>query len=400
MGYGDIGPYGQKTIKTPNLDRLAKEGMRFTNAYAAGPLCTPTRVGFMTGRYPARTPIGLLEPLTPTKRDSAYGLSPDYPSVASILRKAGYETILIGKWHLGFVPEFSPNNNGYDYFFGIHSGAADYISHKGDGRRPDLYENDLAIEAKGYLTDIFSDKAVEFIREKHSKPFFLTLNFNAPHWPWQKRESRSYPDTMSFRNGGNAGIYKAMVEIMDEGVGKVLKALDEQGLADSTIVIFTNDNGGERFSDNGGFSKSKMTLWEGGIRVPAIVRWPGKIDPGSVSNQAIITMDWAATMFDIGKATANPDFKLDGISLLPTLKREREDFDRTFYWRTFQRLKQKAVREGKWKYLQDDSGEYLFNLEQDPTEKKNLKSERPDIFQKLKAQFAAWEKTVLKPLPL
>jgi arylsulfatase A-like enzyme len=205
---------------------------------------------------------------------------------------------------------------------------------------------------------------------------------------------------MSFRNGGNAGIYKAMVEIMDEGVGKVLKALDEQGLADSTIVIFTNDNGGERFSDNGGFSKSKMTLWEGGIRVPAIVRWPGKIDPGSVSNQAIITMDWAATMFDIGKATANPDFKLDGISLLPTLKREREDFDRTFYWRTFQRLKQKAVREGKWKYLQDDSGEYLFNLEQDPTEKKNLKSERPDIFQKLKAQFAAWEKTVLKPLPL
>ncbi len=400
MGYGDIGPYGQKTIKTPNLDRLATEGMLFTNAYAAGPLCTPTRVGFMTGRYPARTPVGLLEPLTPTKRDSAYGLSPDYPSIASMLRKAGYETVLIGKWHLGFKPEFSPNNNGYDHFFGIHSGAADYISHKGDGRRPDLYENGVTTEVKGYLTDIFSDKAVEFLGKKHSKPFFLTLNFNAPHWPWQGRNSKAYPDTMNFRNGGNAAIYRSMVEIMDEGVGKVLKALDEQGLRDSTIVIFTNDNGGERFSDNGGFSKAKMSLWEGGIRVPAIVRWPGKIEPGSVSRQAIITMDWAATMIDVAKASANTDFKLDGVSLLPTLKKEREDFERTFYWRLFQRVKQKASREGKWKYLQDDSGEYLFDLEKDPAEKKDLKAEFPEIFQKLKTQYAAWEKTVLKPLPL
>jgi arylsulfatase A-like enzyme len=400
MGYGDIGPYGQKKIKTPNLDRLANEGIIFKQAYAAGPLCTPTRVGFMTGRYPARTPVGLIEPLTATKRDSAFGLSPDYPSVASMVRRAGYETVLIGKWHLGFKPEFSPNNNGYDYFFGFHSGVIDYISHKGDGRRPDLYENGKPFEMKGYATDVFSDKAVSFIKQKHSKPFFLTLNYNAPHWPWQDRKSKPYEDKKDFTSGGNAAIYAAMIESLDEGVGKILRALEEQGLRDSTLLIFTNDNGGERYSDHGGLAKSKMTLWEGGIRVPAIVRWPGKVKPATFTDQAIITMDWTATILDAAGAQTNPDFKPDGISLIPTLKAERKDFDRTFYWRTFQRAQQKAIRDGKWKYIKDASGEYLFDIVADPGEKKDLKTSNPEIFENLKLKYAAWEKTVLRPIPL
>ena len=145
MGYGDLSGYGRKDYKTPNLDKLASQGMKFVNAYSAGPLCTPTRTAFMTGRYPARTPVGLMEPLTTSKRDSAYGLTADYPSIASLMKAGGYETALIGKWHLGVLPKHSPIKNGYDYFFGIHSGAADYISHKGDSRKLDLYENDVLV---------------------------------------------------------------------------------------------------------------------------------------------------------------------------------------------------------------------------------------------------------------
>ena len=401
MGYADLSCYGRKDYKTPNLDRLASQGMKFTQAYSAGPLCTPTRVGFMTGRYPARTPVGLIEPLTPSKRDSAFGWSADYPSVAALVKKSGYETVLIGKWHLGFMPEHRPTKNGFDYFFGIHSGAADYISHKnGDGRTPDLYENDKQVEVDGYLTDLLTQKAVSFLKQKHTRPFFLTLNYNAPHWPWQGPTDKAYNDTVGFRLGGSPAIYAAMMKSLDEGVGEVLKVLDEQGLTDQTLFIFTNDNGGERYSDNGGLSKSKGTLWEGGIRVPAFARWPGKIAAGSSSEQAIITMDWTATIMAAANANPQTNFPLDGINLLPLLTGKQKEMDRTLYWRTFQRTRQKAMREGKWKYLQDEDGEYLFDLLADPAERNNLKAFDAALFQRLKTKYDAWEKTVLKPIPL
>ncbi len=400
MGYADLGCYGRKEYKTPNLDKLAAQGMKFTQAYAAAPLCTPTRVGFMTGRYPARTPVGLIEPLTPIKKDSAFGLSTNYPSVATMVKKSGYETVLIGKWHLGFLPEYSPNQNGFDYFFGIHSGAADYISHKGDSRKPDLFENANLAPVEGYLTDLLTQKAVSFLKQPHTKPFFLTLNYNAPHWPWQGRTDKAYNDNVAFRAGGSPAIYAAMMESLDEGVGAVLKALDEQGLAGQTLVIFTNDNGGERYSDNGGFAKAKATLWEGGIRVPAFVRWPGKIAAGSTSKQTVITMDWTATILAAAKAKADVSFPLDGVNLLPLLTGKQKKFDRTFYWRTFQRGKQKALRDGNWKYLQDEDADYLFDLMADPGEKNDLKNTNPAVFQRLKNKYAEWEKTVLPPVPL
>jgi arylsulfatase A-like enzyme len=399
MGYGDLSGYGRKDYQTPNLDKLAAEGMKFVNAYSAGPLCTPTRTAFMTGRYPARTPVGLIEPLTPTKRDSTYGLTSDYPSIATLLKTGGYETALIGKWHLGFLPQYSPIKNGFDYFFGFHSGAADYISHYGDGRKPDLYENDVLVDTEGYLTDLFTQKAVAYIKQKHSNPFFLVITYNAPHWPWQGPDDQPYADSVDFRDGGSPATYAAMMKSLDDGVGKIINALDEQ-LSRQTIVIFTNDNGGERFSDNGGLTKAKGTLWEGGIRVPAFVRWTGTIEPGLISQQVVVTMDWTATILSAGGVKSRPGFPLDGIDLMPALTGSDKIVERTICWRTFQRIKQKAIRNGEWKYLQDEKGEYLFNLVHDPGEKNDLKESQPAIFNQLKIEYGNWEKTVLEPVAL
>ncbi len=400
MGYADLSGYGRKDYQTPNLDKLASQGIKFVNAYAAAPLCTPTRTGFMTGRYPARTPVGLMEPLTSTKRDSAYGLTAEFPSVASLMKAGGYETALIGKWHLGFLPQHSPIKNGFDYFFGIHSGAADYISHKGDSRQNDLYENDTPVDREGYLTDLFSKKAIAFIKQKHNKPFFLAVTYTAPHWPWQGPGDNAYADTANFRNGGSPAIYAAMMKSLDDGVGEIMKTLDDERLTEQTIVIFTNDNGGERYSDNGGLARAKATLWEGGIRVPAFVRWPGKIGPGIITQQVAVTMDWTATILSIAGAKAHPGFPLDGMDLMPVCTGKKKIVDRTLYWKRFQGNKQKAIRAGKWKYLLDEKGEYLFDLDADPGEKNDLKAKEEAVFSRLKAQFADWEKTVLQPIPL
>ena len=398
MGYADLSVYGRKEYKTPNLDKLASQGIKLTHAYAAAPLCTPTRTGFMTGRYPARTPVGLKEPLT--EKDSAFGFSAAYPSLASLMKASGYETVLIGKWHLGFLPEYSPTRNGFESFFGFHSGAADYISHKGAGRKSDLYENETPVSREGYLTDLFSERAIAFIKQPHSRPFFLTLHYNAPHWPWQGPADKAYPDTTAFIQGGSPAVYKAMMTSLDNGIGGVMKALEETGLDKQTIVIFTNDNGGERYSDQGGLAQKKGTLWEGGIRVPAFVRWPGKIKAGTVSQQPIITMDWTATILAAANAKPLPGFPLDGMDLMPLFTGKTAETERTFYWRTFQRTKQKALREGNWKYLQDEQKEYLFNLLADPGETKDLKTRHTDTFQRLKNKYGKWEKTVLQPLPL
>jgi len=329
-----------------------------------------------------------------------YGLTKDYPSVAALVRDQGYETVLIGKWHLGFLPEHNPVQNGFDHYFGILSGAADYISHTGGSGRTVLYENEKPVQANGYLTDLFTEKAIQFLQQPHTKPFFLSLNYNAPHWPWQAPGDKAYPDTMQLTAGGSPATYAQMMKSLDDGIGRVMKALDELQLSRNTVVIFTNDNGGERYSDNGPFAKKKFTLWEGGIRVPAFVRWPGKITPGSSTQQVAITMDWSTTILAIAGGRAHRDFPLDGINLLPVLTGEKVPEDRTLYWRTFQRRNQKAIREGNWKYLLDDKEEYLFDLAADPGEKKDIKASHPDVFQLMKEKYAKWEKTVLIPIPL
>jgi arylsulfatase A-like enzyme len=396
MGYADLEGYGRKDYKTPNLDRLASEGMKFTNAYAGAPVCTPTRVSYMTGRYPARHPVGLREPLEWSTRDSALGLNGDQPTLASVLKENGYHTALIGKWHLGFRPEFHPMKNGFNEFFGFMGGGVDFVAHTSPDGQHDLYENENPIEKKGYLTNILTDRVIEFLDREHKSPFFLSLQFNAPHWPWQGPDDAAYHDTMSFRAGGSQIIFASMVENLDKNIGRILTELERKDFAGNTMVIFVSDNGGERYSDMGQLKGAKMSLWEGGIRVPAFIRWPGKIKPGFTTDQPIITMDWTATMMAAAGVKNIRKYNLDGISLLPFFEKPSKKMDRSFYWR-LSRVPQKAMRDGQWKYVSDEKGEYLFNLVNDISEKNDLSQIEKARFEKLKKKYEAWEATVLPP---
>lgn len=397
LGYGDLSSYGRKDYSTPNLDKLASQGVRFVNAYAGGPMCTPTRTSFLTGRYPARTPVGLFEPLTP--RDSLFGLSPDYPSIATLMKKSGYTTHLVGKWHLGFLPEMSPMKNGFDEFFGFKTGAVDYISHTNPSGHPDLYENEKAVIKEGYMTELLMEKTIAILRRQHTNPFFISLMFNAPHWPWQAPGDKVYPlGRENWMEGGSPEKYAAMVKSLDDAVGNILKALEEEDLSRNTVIIFTSDNGGEKFSNMGIYQKAKHHLWEGGIRTAAFIRWPGKIPANSVTQQVAITMDWMATILTLAKAKAHQQFPLDGIDLMPVCRGKKKVTARTLYWRVSQQNQQKAIRDAGWKYLKDEKGEYLFNLEKDPGEKNDLKEKEKAIFIRLKQKYSDWEKIVLQPI--
>ena len=403
LGYGDLSGYGRPDYRTPVLDGFATQGIKFTSAYAAAPVCTPTRCAYVTGRYPQRLAVGLQEPL---KRDSPpdTGLPPDHPTVASLLKKNGYDTSLVGKWHLGWKPEFGPNRHGFDEFFGILSGAADYFTHRAPdapGRAsaegaPDLWENLAPIERVGYLTDLLSDKAVEVIARPHPKPFFLSLQYTAPHSPWEGPEDEAIGHTTHgpgpMTDGGSRKIYASMMKSMDAGIGRVLKALERAQLGGDTLVIFTSDNGGERYSYNWPFSFQKMFLYEGGTRVPAIVRWPGVIPAGRVTAQAAITMDWTATILAVTDTAADPAYPLDGEDLMPVCTGERAVHDRTLFWRTVERA---AARVGNWKYLADKDGEYLFDLDVDPGEKSDRRGKEAPTFERIKQQYLDWNARML-----
>jgi arylsulfatase A-like enzyme len=398
LGYGDLSSYGRPDYDTPVLDRLAAQGMKFTSAYAAAPVCTPTRCAFVTGRYPQRFEVGLQEPLTAIS--PAVGIPADAPTIASRLRAAGYATALIGKWHLGWRPEFRPNRHGFDEFFGSLSGALDYFTHvapdsatqlEGGAGLPDLWENDRPIERDGYLTDIFSDRAVEYLLAQPAKPFFLSLNYTAPHAPWEGPGDRATADHEDhgggpMTDGGSLAAYGEMMRSMDAGIGRVLAALRRARLERDTLVIFTSDNGGERYSYNWPFSFQKLYLYEGGIRVPAIVRWPGVVRAGSVSDQAAITMDWTATILAAAGAPADAG-SLDGESLLPVLSGEREAYERTLFWRTRTRA---AARSGRWKYVQEGERDSLYDLTVDVGEKTDLAAREPVAFADIKNRHQAW----------
>jgi arylsulfatase A-like enzyme len=239
---------------------------------------------------------------------------------------------------------------------------------------------------------------VELISKPQTKPFFLSLMFNAPHWPWQAPGDAAYHDSMPWPEGGSPSTYAAMMQSLDNGIGKLMKALEEKKLAEQTIVIFTSDNGGERFSDMGPYKGRKMQLWEGGIRVPAFVKWIGKIKPNSTSDQVVTTMDWSATILALAGAKQPAAFPLDGMDLSKVLLKGEMNADRILYWRIYQRIDHKAMRDGKWKYLRDEKGnEYLFDLSSDPTETTNLREKELQVFQRLKQSYANWETTVLKP---
>lgn len=397
LGWGDLSCYGRPDYRTPNLDLLASQGMRFTDAYSASAVCTPTRCGFITGRYPARLKIGLIEPLPSTNHQ--VGLDPQIPTIASLLKTSGYETALIGKWHLGFRPEWGPNAHGFDEFFGVLAGAADYHLHKNGLGEPDLYENLTPVERSGYLTDLLTARAVDYIKRRRSKPFYLSLHYTAPHWPWQDRKggeqvafTNKTIEPVTMGGGGSLKLYAEMMRILDDGVGQVMRALKSAGIEKNTLVIFTSDNGGERFSYEWPFSGAKGELLEGGIRVPAIVRWPGVVAGKSVTNQMAISMDWTATILAAAETTAAKDYPLDGISLLPIVKGASPVHDRTFFWRIYD---QDAVRKGNWKYFRDGTQRRLFDLSFDNHEQADFSSKNPETFKQLAAEFEQWDRQML-----
>jgi arylsulfatase A len=392
LGYGDIGSYGVPDARTPNIDRLAREGVKLTQFYANAANCSPTRTGFVTGRYQQR--YGIEWPLGSMPGDSARGLPPSETSLPRLLKSAGYATGLVGKWHLGWDPAFHPNRHGFDEFWGFLGGYLDYYSNLGEFARHDLYHNAQVVHDTTYLTDAITAHATGFIEAHRGEPFFLEVAYNATHWPFQgpglAASERARPDRV--RDGTRAD-YVAMLERADRGVGEVLAALDRLGLARTTLVIFTSDNGGEWLSRNAPLFHRKSTLWEGGIRVPALVRWPARLPAGIVSAQVGITMDLTATIVAAAGATPPATYRPEGIDLLPLLA-GRRTVERTLYWRIGGARNQRAVRQGRWKYLRDQAHELLFDVEADAEERNDLAYRHAEMLPAFRTLLAAWEADV------
>ena len=400
LGYADVSCYGQRDYMTPNVDRLAIDGLKFTQGYSNSASCSPTRTGLITGRYQMRLEVGLEEPINPTT-PKGVGLPPSHPTLPSLLKKAGYRTTLVGKWHLGFLPDYSPLKSGYDHFFGIFGGAADYFNHGSKSSAP-LFEQEVPVNRVGYMTNLLGDRAVQTIEgyAGSKEPFLLSLHFTAPHWPWEgpddEAESKRIKNLMH-RDGGTQKTYMAMMQSLDSNIGRVLQALDVHGLAANTIVIFTSDNGGERFSKIWPFTGMKGELLEGGLRIPAIVRWPGRVAAGSVSEQVMISMDWMPTLLAVAGTPPDPAYPPDGENLLPMLT-GASPHTRKLFWR-YKAGAQRAVRDGDWKYLRIAENEFLFDVVKDPRERANLKGRNTDIFDRLKNDWETWNNTMLPERP-
>ncbi|MFJ3906547.1 sulfatase-like hydrolase/transferase [Streptomyces sp. NPDC090025] len=402
LGWADLSSYGSPDIRTPHLDRLARQGVRFTDAYSGSATCSPTRFSLYTGRYPGRTKGGLAEPIA----DRSVGLEPSHPTLASLLKGAGYATALIGKWHCGYLPDYSPTRSGWDEFFGNFGGALEYYSKLGLGGEYDLYEGDAEHKDLRYYTRILTERAAEYVSRDHDRPFLLNLNFTTPHWPWitdgdtetsaeiVRRIKAGDRSALWHQDGGSLAVYKEMVEDLDRSVGRVLDALRRAGRERDTLVFFASDNGGERFSHNWPLAGNKGSLQEGGIRVPSILRWPARIDGGQVSDLPVYSPDWTATLLEIAGARPHPGYPLDGTSLAGHLLRGTSVPERDLFWRV---RGERALRRGDWKYYRGSGGrDQLFHLSEDVREQADRAGHEPGRLAELRA---AWERTNAGLLP-
>jgi arylsulfatase A-like enzyme len=407
LGYADLSCYGRQEYRTPVLDGLAAQGMRFTHGYANSAVCSSTRVALITGRYQYRLPVGLDEPLS----RPGLGLEPQVPTMPSLLKRQGYHTALVGKWHLGALPDYGPLQSGYDEFWGNRGGGVDYYTH---GILPgvgDLWDGDVRIEESGYYTDLLAERSIEYLDARAAepdKPWLLSLHFTAPHWPWESNDAAGQTESarlaamahpgggrfaIMHNDGGSMETYAAMVTNLDANIGRVLARVRELGMEQDTVVVFTSDNGGERFANNWPFSGMKTELLEGGIRVPFIVKWPGVTAPGSTSDTPALSMDFVPTFVAAAGGAADPAQPSDGIDLAPVLMGLPTP-QRDLYWRYFAH-DQKAIRRGRHKYLKIAENEYLFDVVADPLERGNLKDRMPDLFTELKQAHAAWDAGML-----
>lgn len=414
LGYGDLPCYGRDDLSTPAIDRLAREGVRFTQAYANGPECTPTRAAFLTGRYQQRLrglecaigigDVGRYDEAIELGLKGELGLSPQAGVIPSALKRAGYRTALVGKWHLGYREKFAPLRHGFDFARYCVGGGMDYFYHVDNLGIHNVYENGEPLYKKQYFTDMIGEVSEEFIkraREHQTTPFFLYVAFTAPHSPFQgPDDDPGHPlpghSPLWDQAKGPSRTYCRMIERMDRAVGRILDALSEYGFAEDTIVIFTSDNGATPTGSTGGLRGHKGTTWEGGIRVPAIVRWPGRVPAGTVSHQVCITMDWTVSILNICAGGLPAGYRPDGMDIVGLLENGKAPQERTLFWRARRAASTWwAVRNGDWKYVRHRVGEraeeFLFDLCRDPRESNDLLHAHPEIAAQLRGLLESWE---------
>ncbi len=383
MGYGDIEPFGKSEIRTPNIRRLAEQGRCYTDFYAPAPICVPSRAAMLTGRYPRH--LGMERNIS---RGEA-GLPVTEKTLARYFKDAGFRTALFGKWHLGYEAEDGPNAHGFDEFVGFHDWNIDYYSHKTRTGIDALYRDTEVVERAGYTTDLFTDESVGFIERcgDAGERFFLYLAYNAALPPYTPPGREADTDSHDTWKDGSRADYAAAIEHLDLSVGRVLDTLARCGLSDDTIVMLTYDHGGAEMATKGPFFHGFGTLWEGGIRVPMILRWPGAVDAGGVSSEPGVLMDVTPTL--LAAAGLVPDQSMDCVNLLNPVPAG----ERTLLWRIdlptvredWLARAQRAVRRGRWKYLWDGGFEFLFDIETDPGERNNLGFRNPELVEEFRA---------------
>jgi arylsulfatase A-like enzyme len=403
LGYASLGCYGNKDIRTPNIDCLAHEGVLFTDYHSNGSLCSPTRVALLTGRYQQRAAWVPDEELSPVfqeqrkanlKQRSAWGISNSEITIPMILKGAGYKTGLIGKWHLGYDFKFHPMNYGFDEFRGFMGGNVDYHSHvAGFGLKElDWWKGKTIENEEGYTTDLLTKYAIEFIERHRTEPFFLYMTHAAPHDPWQVRDQN--PDKPV------AAVYKEMIEILDQSVGKIIKALKERHLEKKTIVVFCSDNGPAApagINAAGSLQGRKGSLYEGGHRVPFIASYPGMITPGTICNETVMSMDMFPTFAALAGARIPGSLKIDGLDITGVLFKQEKLQERITHWEMDGNW---AIRKGNWKLIgTGDKGTSFFNLQEDIGEKKNLSLDYPALVDSFTKINHEWVRTVQSKLP-
>jgi arylsulfatase A len=390
MGYSDLGCYGNKTTRTPHIDKLAQNGIRFLDFHSNGVVCSPTRAALLTGKYPQS--VGISGVIT-AKSHRHVGLDTKEILISEVLKGKDYKTGIIGKWHLGYDTTYSPVKQGFDIFKGYTSGNVDYISHFDQENNFDWWFNTNKSDENGYTTDLITEHSLAFIEQNKDKPFFLYVAHEAPHSPYQVRESAPERNTKTqsapLSTEKQADLYRQMIEIMDEGIGKIVASLDKHNLAKNTLIIFLSDNGATKLGSNVPYKGQKGEVWEGGHRVPAIANWKGVIKPGTSSEQ-IMSMDLFPTICELTGAAIPRDAEFAGKSFRKILfdKKLRLE-ERPLFWGYGNAY---AVRKGKWKLVNDKGRLYLFDLNRDYGETDNLYEKFPFEAKSLTELLDSWMK--------
>lgn len=401
-GYADFGfqPNVRDDMKnlTPHIDSISKQGVRFSNAYMSGCVCSPSRAGLMTGRYQER--FGHDNNLPPGFRS---GLPLTEMFGAKRLRKLGYKTGLIGKWHLGYPQAFHPNRRGFDWFYGCLQGSRRYFPYEKPTPHRVIQENGKPTPEEGYVTDRLGDAACRFIDKNKDESFFLFVSFTSPHGPLQAKPEDLAK--LSHIEKAKRRKYAGLVKSLDDNVGKILDALRKNGLDEKTLVVFTNDNGGQTLTgaNNLPLKGRKGTLWEGGIRVPWAMRWTGKIEPGTVIDDPVISLDLLPTFVAAAGGTVEPKWNLDGTNLLPRITGETNALPtRTLYWRRNGQGNSIALREGEWKLIhnrsQANAQPELYRITEDISETNNIAAKHPEKVKTFLKKLSSWENELKTPL--